>query len=125
MENIIFIENLIIEGIHGHWAIQNNTPRQFIFTIKVWVQDISNAVSTEDLAQTFNYHYAINSIHHVMNGPSCVLIETLGSYIVDRILLHPLAAKIKLTLSKRELESTVISGLTIVRSKSETLSAAN
>lgn len=111
MSHTIFIKNLSIEGVHG--LTKNNTSKLFTLDIEVTVDDISQAVATDNIADVFDYREAVAIARRVIGGPSVHLIETLATRIADDILKLPRAHKIKLTLSKREWGDKFDSGIEI------------
>lgn len=117
MENTIFVRNLVLFGLHGKESIQRNQKREFHIEATVWVTSIEDAVKSDRLRDTFDYKHIIESATAVIEGESKNLIESIVSNIADRILTHPLAEKVKLTLWKRELLGDAESGISIVRSK--------
>ncbi|HSE56948.1 MAG TPA: dihydroneopterin aldolase [Candidatus Paceibacterota bacterium] len=118
MENTIFVRNLTFFGIHGKEAVQRNQKREFHIEATVWIKSIEAAVKSDRLRDAFDYKHIIEAATAVIEGESKNLIESILTEIAERILAHPQAEKVKLTLWKRELLGSAESGITIVRSKS-------
>ncbi len=115
MSSTIFVHNLIIVGTHGA-HLPTAKPKEFKLDIEIDVGDISQAITTDDIAHVFDYRKVVSIARGVIEGPSVHLIETLSDRIIAKICLIPRVQHIKLTLTKRELEDDFDSGITVEHS---------
>ncbi len=112
MATTIFVKNLIIIGTHGA-HLPTAQPKEFKLDIDITVNDIGEALATDDIAHVYDYRHAVTIAQRIIKGSSVHLIETLASKIIDALLEDPKAHYVKLTITKREPGSDYDSGITL------------
>ena len=115
MHTTLFIRNLSIRGTHGQTHLRKE--KFFCVDIELTLGDISVALAHDSLRDTTDYRDAVAIARRIISGPSVHLIETLAHILTTEILALPHVQKIKLTLTKRELQETFDSGITIFKTK--------
>ncbi len=77
MQNIIKINNLQIDAIHGVLAEEKKNPQPFIFNVEIHLNYLK-AAKTDDLNNTLSYCDVMQFINDFAKGNSFNLIETLA-----------------------------------------------
>ena len=95
---VIFLRELFREvdiGIHAH---EIGHPQKLRFDIEVSIPG-SEPPKTDRITDVINYEYLLDSVEDSINGSRLSLIESLGSRILDRLMvpLQVSEASVKIT----------------------------
>ncbi|RRC95797.1 2-amino-4-hydroxy-6-hydroxymethyldihydropteridine diphosphokinase [Schaalia canis] len=97
--DIITLRGLTAEGIHGVFEFEHAAPQPFVIDIALWV-DTTDAISSDDIADTVSYADVANDVVAVVEGPPAHLIETLAQRISDVLLANPRVEGLEVTVHK-------------------------
>ena len=95
---VIFLRDLFREvdiGIHAH---EIGHPQKLRFDIEVSIPG-SEPPKTDRITDVINYEYLLDSVEDSINGSRLSLLESLGSRILDRLMvpLQVSEASVKIT----------------------------
>lgn len=113
--DIIFIDNLIVEGIQGLSAKEKRISQKFRVDAEIKIN--SGAHLVDKIESTFDYKIARDIIFEIFRKESFNLLETLAERIAQRILEKPKAEAVKVTVRKIEIWGNGIPGIMITRQK--------
>ncbi|WP_175955284.1 dihydroneopterin aldolase [Schaalia sp. Marseille-Q2122] len=97
--DIITLRGLTAEGIHGVFEFEHAAPQPFVIDIALWV-DTTDAITSDDIADTVSYADVANDVVGVVEGPPAHLIETLAQRISDVLLANPRVEGVEVTVHK-------------------------
>lgn len=97
--DIITLRGLTADGIHGVFEFEHAATQPFVIDIALWV-DTTDAITSDDIADTVSYADVANSVVAVVEGPSAHLIETLAQRISDVLLANPRVEGVEVTVHK-------------------------
>jgi 7,8-dihydroneopterin aldolase/epimerase/oxygenase len=84
----LFIKNLVFSGVHGATGREVTDEQHFQVDIEMQI-DISKAVSSDQLEDTYDYKHAKEIARTVIENEHYVLIETICFQIAKRICDDP------------------------------------
>ena len=106
----LFLKNLEYSGFHGCDPGERRAPQPFRVDIDM-VVDISRAVQTDRLGDTYDYVHAREVARSVIEDESHALIETIASEIVRRIKLEQKVRNVTVELTKLNFSQNGVSGI--------------
>lgn len=106
----LFLKGLEFSGVHGCDPGERLVPQPFRVDIEMSV-DISRAVQTDRLGDTYDYVHAREVARSVIEDESHALIETIVSEIVRRIRLDPKVRSVTVELTKLHFSRNGVSGI--------------
>ncbi len=108
----ISLTNLEFFGFHGLYEAEQKIGNGFMVDVII---DFTPTVSIIDqLDQTIDYVQVYNSVKAIMEVPT-LLLETIVGKIADKVLLdHPIANKVRVTITKQKLPIPFFVGNTSV-----------
>ena len=95
----IFIKDLHIQAKVGHGIHERQVSQNIVINVAVWA-DVDEAIETEDLTSTVNYHDIQNEIIELASASEFVLIERMANTILDICLKYPRVEKAWIRLDK-------------------------
>ena len=98
---VIFLRELFREvdiGIHNHEIGQ---PQKLRFDIEVSIPG-SEPPKTDRITDVINYEYLLDSVEDSINGSRLSLIESLGSRILDRLMVPLQVSEASVKITKME-----------------------
>jgi dihydroneopterin aldolase len=88
MTDRIILTNMLFEGRHGVLDEERAVAQPFEVDVELHL-DLRPAGESDDLAKTIDYRDVFRICGEVIEGPSCLLIETLAERIAARLLAAP------------------------------------
>lgn len=83
--NRIYLHNIEVEGRHGVFPDEKETPRTFTVSVELEVDGLERAAASDDLADTVDYARVGHIVRDVIQGPSRDLLEALAGEMLARI----------------------------------------
>ena len=112
----ITIDNLHINGAHGHYEHERNSEQEFLLSLRVGI-DAQKPANSDALADTIDYDLLRSIVENVFAGESRYLVETLAEQIAEKILHDTSAREVTVSIQKTEVWPNGIPGIIITRSK--------
>ena len=98
---VIFLRDLFREvdiGIHAH---EIGHPQKLRFDIEVSIPG-SEPPKTDRITDVINYEYLLDSVEDSINGSRLSLIESLGSRILDRLMVPLQVSEASVRITKMD-----------------------
>jgi FolB domain-containing protein len=115
--DIIFIDNLQVQGILGVHLHEQRVPQNIIISAKV-TTDITQAAESDDICKTINYSTLVKDIIHFIEEHHFLTVEALIEALAKKILLKDKVEKIWLRIEKpNAVPEAETVGIEITRSK--------
>ena len=98
---VIFLRELFREvdiGIHAH---EIGHPQKLRFDIEVSIPG-SEPPKTDRITDVINYEYLLDSVEDSINGSRLSLIESLGSRILDRLMVPLQVSEASVRITKMD-----------------------
>lgn len=112
----VFIEELILEGVHGVTAKEQNRRQPFRIDISVRVRDRSGE-DGDVIESTLDYRKVKETAMRVVVEESHALLETIAIRIADEVVRDASALSVKVTVRKLSIWDSGIPGVTVCRCK--------
>jgi dihydroneopterin aldolase len=103
--SVIYIKDLVVEAKHGVHQHEKDKPQRFVINLELTL-DMTQAVASDDLADTLNYSELRQIIIDTTQNNSFNLIERLAQAIADAILTDHRIQKLSLTIDKPDVFKT-------------------
>ncbi|MBI4118568.1 MAG: dihydroneopterin aldolase [Parcubacteria group bacterium] len=113
----IFVRNLIVSGIHGVNAKEQEREQPFRIAIELEA-DTAKAEKSDDLADTINYKEVKDIAESVVRGPSFFLLEALANRIAEKILENPRILSVQVSIEKMKIWDNGVPGVVIKKQRS-------
>ena len=98
---VIFLRELFREvdiGIHAH---EIGHPQKLRFDIEVSIPG-SDPPKSDKITEVVNYEYLLESVEDSINGSRLSLLESLGSRILDRLMIPLQVSEASLKITKMD-----------------------
>ena len=112
----ITINDLRIQGAHGHYEHERQVEQEFLISIKVGM-NAKEAGKSDQLADTIDYDKLRMITEDVFKGKSHYLIEALAEEIAQKILQETPAKEVTISIQKTAVWPSGVPGVLITRSK--------
>ncbi len=113
----IFIQHLVLRGIHGAHEHEWLKPQEFVLDINANI-DVSTAALSDNLEDTVNWTDLQHIAKNVVDGPKILLIERMAEIIAKHILAHDARiTAVSVTVKKTEALVCGVPGVTITRTR--------
>ena len=110
----ITIDDLRIQGAHGHYEHERQVEQEFLISLKVGV-DAKEAGKSDSLADTIDYDKLRGIIEDVFKGKSHYLIEALAEEIAEKILQETPAKEVTISIQKTAVWPNGVPGISLTR----------
>ncbi len=114
--DIIGIDDLVVEGVHGYYEHEWQAPQSFRVQMDVQL-DTSLAGTTDKLTSTIDYDSLREIIQTVFRGERRALIETLAEDIAWQVLSDTRVEEVRITIRKLDAWENGVPRISIVRSR--------
>ncbi len=112
----IGIDNLLVQGIHGHYEHEWERPQSFRVSMEVLL-NTQLAGSTDTLSNTIDYDILRDSIVRIFAGERRALIETLAEEIAAEALKDVRVQEVRLTICKLDAWKNGVPRISITRTR--------
>jgi dihydroneopterin aldolase len=99
MADRIELRGLKVRGNHGVFGHERADGQNFVVDITVWI-DLTEAATSDDLADTFDYGVLAQRAATVVAGPARNLIETVAGEIADDVMKDARVHAVEVTVHK-------------------------
>lgn len=113
----IGIDDLLVQGVHGHYEHEWKTPQSFRVSMEVLL-DTQPAGNSDLLASTLDYDILKDSVMRIFAGERRALIETLAEEIAEEALKDVRVQEVRITIYKLEAWENGVPRISIVRTRS-------
>jgi dihydroneopterin aldolase len=114
-EDRIILEGMSFFGYHGTLAAERELGQRFVVDVELHC-DLRAAGLSDDLQQTVDYSEVYRQARAIVEGPPCLLTETVAERIAAAVLeQHPLVEAIRVRVAKPQvrLDGGVLGGSAI------------
>ncbi len=111
----IFINDLVLEGIHGLTEKEKKESQRFKIDLKL--NTLSGAHHTDQIEDTLDYRLVRSIAQEIVRQKSFSLLETLGHEIAEAILEKTVARSVGVTVTKLDIWGNGQPGVTIHQNK--------
>jgi dihydroneopterin aldolase len=108
----LFVRNLVFSGTHGSTGRERHESQKFRVDLKINL-DVSKAAESDLLTDTCDYKYASEIARQIVEKEKHVLIEKIATRIVERICFNPKVDSAEVTISKLNVSSEFVPGITV------------
>jgi 7,8-dihydroneopterin aldolase/epimerase/oxygenase len=95
----IELRGLKVRGNHGVFDRERAEGQRFVVDITVWI-DLSDAATSDDLADTYDYGVLAQRAAAIVAGPPRNLIETVAGEIAEDVMKDPRVHAVEVTVHK-------------------------
>ncbi|MBI4120701.1 MAG: dihydroneopterin aldolase [Parcubacteria group bacterium] len=113
----IFVHNLVVSGIHGVNAKEQEREQPFRISIELEA-DTSKAETSDSIEDTINYKEVKDIAERIVRGPSLFLLESLASRIAEKILEDKRISSVTISIEKMKIWENGIPGVVIKKQRS-------
>jgi dihydroneopterin aldolase len=110
----IFVENLIVSGIHGVTAKEQGREQLFRIDIAAHV-GCALPDGTDDVSHVLDYRILKRAAEHVVMQEHHALVETIAERIIEKLRAEGRIVHIEVSVRKVEIWGNGIPGVTIRR----------
>lgn len=111
--DIITVENIIVQGIHGYYDSEKMSPQEFVVT--VMCELAKELDSSDELTETVNYEEIRTIVIKHVTGEYKKLLETLAVMISKDILLIPFVYGTTVSIKKTAIWNDAVPMVEIYR----------
>lgn len=111
--DIITVENITVQGIHGYYDSEKMTPQEFVVTVTCELTKELN--SSDELTETVNYEDLRVVVMNHIGGEHRKLLETLAVMISHDILIIPYVYGVTVCIKKTVIWDDAVPVVTIYR----------
>ena len=108
----VFIENLVLEGIHGVTAKEKKRKQPFRIDITVELKS-SHKVREDGIESAVDYRQMKEIATTVVTKESHDLLETMGNHIAQRIFQDPRIHSVSVSVRKLTIWQSGVPGITV------------
>ncbi len=112
----IYLKNYTVVARHGYYKEEHSKAQRFIVSVFVKC-DVSKASGTDLIEETLNYEYIRKSVYDTLMKSPQNLIESLAEEVATKVLSHKKSLSVEVDITKPDVWSDCVPGVTIVRTK--------
>lgn len=112
----IFVEGLVVSGIHGVTAKEQDRAQPFQIDIRVDIESAVGAIS-DCVEDAIDYRTLKKTAERIVSGESYALVERIAGRIIEEVFVDVRVRHIEVSVRKLEIWQNGVPGVTIRRKR--------